>query len=191
MNSEIDLDLNLNLNLELLLNVLLQTTRAYMEVFDIIQSDIDLSINLLEKYQAFKEIAVYYMDKADECVSYVVFKFDWDKYELQYKTEDPDIIMNRKYIIDRTPKQILTDACNIIKERVSTIKREREVTHIRLIYTYSDKVRKDKQLLKRVRSEGNLVPFKEEIKLSEKINSIGTRIISSLTENTLTIDYIT
>lgn len=187
LNSELDIDLNL----ELLLNILLHTTQAYMEAFDIDQSDIDLSINLLEKYQAFKEMTAYYMDENEECVSYVTFKFDWDKYELQCNTEDPDIVMNRKYIIDRTPKQILMDACNVIKERVATIKKERGVTRIRLIYSYSDKVRQDNQLLKKVRSEGNLVPFKEKMKFSKKIHSIGTRILSSLTENTLTIEYIT
>ena len=186
-----ELNLNLDLNLELSLTILLDTTKAYMEAFEITPSNMDISLDMLKKYQAFERITAYYMDTNNECVSFVTFNFDWDRYELIYRTEDPDLILTRKSIVSQTPKQILEDACKVIKKRVTEIREERKVTKIKMVYTYSDKVWNDKKILEKVREEANLSPCTTKIKFSSKMNGIDTKIVSSLTEKTLSVDYVT
>lgn len=182
-------NLGLDLNIELLLNVLLDTTKVYMEAFSISTDSIDITLEMLKKYQAFEQVTAYYMDSKDECVSYATFSFDWNKYELIYNTDDPDVILSRKSIISQTPKQILADASNIIKARVSEIKTERDVKYIKMVYSYTDKVWRNKTLLEKIRKEAGLTPLEKKIEFSPKIKGIDTKIVSSLTEKTLSINY--
>ena len=189
--NDLDIGFDLDLNLELLLNILIDTTREYMEAFQITPKSIQMVLSMLEKHKAFKEITAYYMDDKNECVSFVSFTIDWKKYELQCKDDDPDIILNRKSISNQTPKQILESACKIINERVNEIKKERGVTNIKMVFTYSDKIAKDKDLMEQINKEANLVPHTGEIRKSNKINSVQTKIVSSITEKTLSIYYVT
>lgn len=179
------------LEVEVLLNILEATTREYMKAFELEDDNIELNCEMIKKYQAFDRITAYYMDIDDECISFVMFNFDWDKYELLYQSDDPDIMMNRKSIITMTPKQILENACSVIEKRVEKIKDERNYKYIKMVYTYSDKVFNDIKLLEKVRKEANLVPFdKKSLKFSRKIDNYKTIIESSLTENTLSIDFV-
>lgn len=183
--------LGLDLELEVLLDILDKTTREYMEAFEIDSHDIDLSCDILKKYQAFEKIVAFYMNGKDECISFVIFNFDWNKYELVYQSDDPDIILNRKSILTLTPKQILEDACKVIKERIKKIKDSRSFSYIKMVYYYSDKVWQNKELLEKIRRELNLVPFdKNSIVYSEKMKGYKTTIDSSITENTLSIDFM-
>lgn len=189
MNNDIELDLNLEL--DLLLDILDKTTRAYMEAFKLRPESIEISSEMIKKYQAFEAITAYYMNDCDECVSYVSFAFDWDKYGLVYNTDEPDILINRKSLLTQTPKKILEDACNIIKERVEKIRETRRVKYIKMVYTYTNKVWQDKELLEKIRKEANLSPQTSTIKFSPEIKGIDTQISSSLTEKTLSIDFVT
>ena len=186
-----EIGLENELEVEVLLNILEATTREYMKAFGLKNDNIELNCEMIKKYQAFDRISAYYMDSKDECISFVMFNFDWKRYELICKSDDPEIAMRRKSISAMTPKQILEDACTIIKKRVEKIKSERDYQYIRMVYTYSDKVFNNKKLLEKVRKEANLVPFdKESLKFSKKIDNYKTLIESSLTEKTLSIDFI-
>ena len=60
-----------------------------------------------------------------------------------------------------------------------------------MVFTYSDKIAKDKYLMEQINKEANLVPHTGEIRKSNKINSVQTKIVSSITEKTLSIYYVT
>lgn len=183
--------LDINLNIDVLLNNLIKTTEEYMTAFEIKSDSIQLSCEMLKKHQAFRQITAYYMDNKEECISFVIFSFDWNKYELIYQSDDPDVIIKRKSIAAQTPKQILEDACNVIKERIKKIKKDRDYKYLKMVYTYTDMVWNNKELLAKIRKEANLVPFdKKSIKYSDKIKGYATTIESSITENTLSIDFV-
>lgn len=179
------------LEVEVLLEILDKTTRAYMGAFELERGSIELTSIMQKKYHAFKEIDAYYMDEKDECASYVIFSFDWERYEMQCQSDDPDIIISRNSINTMTPERILEDACNVISSRIKTVKRKRHIKYIRMVYTYSDSVRENIDLIDRIRKEANLVPFdKQSIVYSDRIKGYKTSIKSSESENTLAIDFI-
>ena len=183
--------IGLDLDLEILLDILDKTTREYMAAFEIDNHDIELSCEMLKKYQAFEKIVAFYMNSNDECISFVIFNFDWKNYELVYQSDDPDIVLSRKSIISLTPKQILEDACKVIKKRITSIKSTRGFSYIKMVYYYSDKVWQNKELLEKIRRELNLVPFdKNSITYSERMKGYKTTIDSSITEHTLSIDFM-
>lgn len=183
-------NLDLDLNLEVLLSILLDTAQTYMEAFELDEESINLSISILKKYQAFKKITIYYFDAKNECVSFASFNFDWEQYKLNCTCDDPDIIINRKTIVSQTPKQILEEASTIIKKNVSDMKKERGVTRTRIVYTYSDALAIDNTLREKIREEGGFIPFTDNIIYSKKLDGIAVQVVSSLTENTLSINYV-
>ena len=52
-----------------------------------------------------------------------------------------------------------------------------------MVFTYSDKIAKDKYLMEQINKEANLVPHTGEISKSNKINSVQAKIVSSITKN--------
>lgn len=190
-NLQMDLQLDLDLDILILLNILDKTTRKYMEAFELKSDDIELCSEVLRNYQGFKKITAYYMNDKDECISFVIFSFDWEQYKLVYQTDDPDIIMNRKLIMSASPEQILKDACDTIKKKVNILKKERNYKYTRMVYTYADEIRNNKQIIDEIRKKGKLVPFKKDsINYSKEMEGYKTLIESSITENTLTIDFV-
>ena len=185
-------ELKLTINIEVLLNILLDTTRAYMEAFEIPSSSIDLGCNLIEKYQAFDQISALYLDSSDKVIAFVSFKFDWESYKINVDSDDPDVLVNRKSIVGMTPKKILHDACEVIQKRVTEIKNERGYCGVKLLYYYSAKVRNDKELLQKIRTEAHLTPFDvRTLKYSQQLEGYQTSIESSTAEGVLSMDFVT
>lgn len=189
--SSTDVQLDIDINILVLLDILNKTTKKYMNAFEINSFDIELCSEVQIQYQGFKKITAYYMNNNDECISFVTFSFDWEKYKLVYQTDDPDIIMTRNSIVAASPEQILTDACNIINNKIKTLKEERNYKYTRMVYTCSDEIRNNKQIIAEIRKKANFVPFdKNTIKYSQEMEGYKTLIESSITENTLSIDFV-
>jgi hypothetical protein len=184
--------LNIDIEIELLLDILLKTTRTYMEAFEIPSDDIDMSCDMIKKYQAFRKIVALYLDSSDEVIAFVSFNYDWINYKVNLASNDPDVLIARKSILGMTPKRILEEACDVIKQKVHDIKSEREYCKLRLVYYYSDEVSNNAAILQKIRSEAGLVPFDlKTLKYSKKLEGYQTSISSSVAEKTLAIDFIT
>lgn len=187
--NDLNLELDLDINISILLNILDKTTRKYMDAFEVGTAEIDFCSEVLVRYQGFKKITVYYMNDKGECISYVAFSFDWEKYRLTYQTNDPDVLIKRKTIVSASPEQILNDACEIINQKIKALKAERNFKYTRIAYTYADKISELEKI--EIRKKGKLVPFnKNSIKYSKEMYGYITQIESSITENTLEIAFV-
>lgn len=184
-----NVNLGLNLQLNVLLELLLDTTKQYMEAFQLDPNEIDMSITMMEKYKAFRQVSAYYMNAQNKCVSYVIFNFDWNTYSLKYDTKDPDVLETRRQAQFATPANILREACNVIQNRVNAIKDKRNVTSIKMLFQYSDEVLKNSNLLEKVRTEAGLQPFTGKIEYSNEMNGLKTNIVPSITEDILSMDF--
>ena len=183
--------LDIGLEVEPLLDILDKTIDEYMKAFEIAQESITLSRKIQKEYQAFEKITAFYMDSQDTCISFVTFSFDWQKYKMIYKSDDPDVIISREETLSMTPKKILEDACTVITKRVQAIKAERDFKYVKMVYTYTDEVWKNKELLAKIREEAHLGPFNiNSIRYSDQLQGYQTTIKSSLSENTLAIDFV-
>jgi len=183
--------LGVSLEVGLLLELLDRTTKAYMKAFDVAQKDIEKISEMQKKYQAFEKVTVYYFDEVNEVVSYTIFTFDWEKYSVIYDSDDPDLVIKRKNTIAQTPERITADACSAIKTKIDSIKTNRNVKSISLIYTYSDNVYNNKELLDKVRKEANLGPHDpKSLKYSSKMRGTKIEIVPSTAEGTLAMNLV-
>jgi hypothetical protein len=185
-----DTGIELELELQLLLEILIDTMRAYMKAFEVDDSNLSISDNMQRQYKAFKKITVYYIDEKNEVISWAVFEFDWENYKVRCSSDDSEILKKRHEIQLQTPAKILEGATIEIQSKVKKLKSERNFKMLKVVYTYTDEVWNDKKLLAKIRSEAGLVPFdKKTLKVSKKLKGYKESINSSLTENTMSIDF--
>ena len=185
-----DIELDLDIEIEINLRILLDTAEVYMRAFDFSDDTIKNILEMQQKYHAFNHVTCYYFDGSNECIAYVDFRFDWKQYKVICISDDLDVIKRRKDIVGATPKKILEDVSEIIKNKLASIKEQRNYATMRCRYSWSSDISSnDKDL---VRSRLGLTPITpdDEIKFSDKMHTIAIPLDTSLTEQTLAVEFI-
>jgi hypothetical protein len=188
--NDIGVDVGINIDIELSLRILLDTAEVYMRAFDFSEDTVKNILDMQQKYQAFNQVTCYYFDGSNECIAYVDFRFDWKQYKVICISDDPDVIRPRENIVGATPKKILEDVSNVIKKKLASIKAQRNYTKMSCRYFWSSEISSgDKEI---VRNRLNLVPIgsDDKIKFSDKMHIIAIPLDTSLTEQTLAVEFV-